>query len=266
MSAPEPGRGTGALLSFLAGYADTVGFVGLGGLFTAHVTGNFVLLGYALVGPVQGIVPKLLAFPVFVLGIAATRLLVARWQRQGRPALRLAMLAQAVLLAASGACAWLNGPVTAPDAPLALACGMLCVAAMAAQNAYGKLLLAQLPATTVMTGNWSLPLPMPAAATGRLPPARCWPGCWALPPAPAAAPCWGTGRCRWPCGQRACRCCGWHVRQAGRQRLPTPPEGVFSFTQHRNPPVYLSSSLCSNITFPLQVQIKTDYSQVCRSM
>ncbi len=172
MSAPEPGRGAGALLSFLAGYADTVGFVGLGGLFTAHVTGNFVLLGYALVGPVQGIVPKLLAFPVFVLGIAGTRLLVARWQRQGRPALRLAMLAQAILLAASGACAWLNGPVTAPDAPLALACGMLCVAAMAAQNAYGKLLLAQLPATTVMTGNVTqLVIAITDARGGNWPPA-----------------------------------------------------------------------------------------------
>ncbi|GAB2866202.1 hypothetical protein GCM10027277_38800 [Pseudoduganella ginsengisoli] len=168
----EPSRNTGALLSFLAGYADTVGFVGLGGLFTAHVTGNFVLLGYALVGPVQGIVPKLLAFPVFVLAIAATRLLIGRWQQQGNPALSYAMALQAALLASAAAAAWLGGPVTAPDTPAALACGMLCVAAMAAQNAYGKLLLPQLPATTVMTGNVTqLVIAMTDARGGNWPPA-----------------------------------------------------------------------------------------------
>ena len=165
-------RVVGTVLSFLAGYADTVGFVALGGLFTAHVTGNFVLLGYALVGPVQGIVPKLLAFPVFVLAIAATRMLVARWQRHGQPALAHAMALQACLLAAAAACAWLGGPVTAPDAPPALACGMLAVAAMAAQNAYGKLLLPQLPATTVMTGNVTqLVIAITDARGGNWPPA-----------------------------------------------------------------------------------------------
>lgn len=34
-----------------------------------------------------------------------------------------------------------------------MAAGLLCAAAMGAQNGYGKLLLAKLPASTVMTGN-----------------------------------------------------------------------------------------------------------------
>ena len=38
-------------------------------------------------------------------------------------------------------------------APLVLACGMLCAAAMAVQNAYAKLLMGKVAATTVMTGN-----------------------------------------------------------------------------------------------------------------
>src|SRR5258708_4799448 len=39
------------LLSFIAAFVDTWGFIGLFGLFSAHVTGNFVLIGAALVHP-----------------------------------------------------------------------------------------------------------------------------------------------------------------------------------------------------------------------
>jgi hypothetical protein len=41
--------GPAALLSFNGGFVDTAGFLGLQGLFVAHVTGNFVTLGAALV-------------------------------------------------------------------------------------------------------------------------------------------------------------------------------------------------------------------------
>jgi uncharacterized membrane protein YoaK (UPF0700 family) len=36
------------LLSVNAGYVDTAGYLALQGLFTAHVTGNFVTLGASL--------------------------------------------------------------------------------------------------------------------------------------------------------------------------------------------------------------------------
>src|SRR5690242_21880758 len=55
-----------ALLSFNGGFVDTVGFLGLQGLFVAHVTGNFVTLGAALVLGSHGILNKILALPEFV--------------------------------------------------------------------------------------------------------------------------------------------------------------------------------------------------------
>ena len=132
----------GAGLSFLAGYVDTLGFIALHGLFTAHVTGNFVLLGRELVAPGQDVLLKLLAFPAFIAGIVAVRALVRRRQRAGDDALRSAQLLQATLmLAAAAAARW------------DMAAGLLCAAAMGTQNGYGKLLLATLPASTVMTGN-----------------------------------------------------------------------------------------------------------------
>ncbi|WP_229416731.1 YoaK family protein [Massilia eburnea] len=132
----------GTSLSFLAGYVDTLGFVALHGLFTAHVTGNFVLLGRELVAPGNDVLLKLLAFPAFVAGVVAVRALVRRRQRVGDDALRSAHLLQAALMLAAAA-----------GARWDMAAGLLCAAAMGAQNGYGKLLLAKLPASTVMTGN-----------------------------------------------------------------------------------------------------------------
>ena len=132
----------GTSLSFLAGYVDTLGFVALHGLFTAHVTGNFVLLGRELVAPGNDVLLKLLAFPAFVAGVVAVRALVRRRQRAGDEALRSSHLLQAALMLAAAASARWD-----------MAAGLLCAAAMGAQNGYGKLLLAKLPASTVMTGN-----------------------------------------------------------------------------------------------------------------
>jgi uncharacterized membrane protein YoaK (UPF0700 family) len=132
----------GTTLSFLAGYVDTLGFVALHGLFTAHVTGNFVLLGREVVAPGNDVLLKLLAFPAFVAGVVAVRTLVRRRQRAGDDALRSSHLLQAALMLAAAASAGWD-----------MAAGLLCAAAMGAQNGYGKLLLAKLPASTVMTGN-----------------------------------------------------------------------------------------------------------------
>jgi len=49
------------VLSVNAGFMDAAGFLALKGLFTAHVTGNFVTLGASLVTGTSGALAKLLA-------------------------------------------------------------------------------------------------------------------------------------------------------------------------------------------------------------
>jgi len=151
MVASDSTRSAG--LGFLAGYVDTLGFIALFGLFTAHVTGNFVLIGRALAHPTHDVLLKLLVFPVFLLAVALTRMLVLRCQQSGGRVLRNCLALQLVLLLGGALCGWLATPIDSPDAPLVLAAGMLCAAAMAVQNAYAKLLMGKVAATTVMTGN-----------------------------------------------------------------------------------------------------------------
>jgi uncharacterized membrane protein YoaK (UPF0700 family) len=60
------------VLAAVAGYVDTLSFIALFGLFTAHVTGNFVLIGASVAGFGQGVFLKLMAFPAFIAGVAVS--------------------------------------------------------------------------------------------------------------------------------------------------------------------------------------------------
>jgi len=144
----------GASMGFLAGYVDTLGFIALFGLFTAHVTGNFVLIAVAAADPAQTpSLLKLLAFPAFILGVAAARLLVARCERQGKAAVKPAYLLQLVLLLGFMVCGMLAEPLARSAGTLALIAGLLGAAAMGAHSAASKLVLTQLAPTSMMTGN-----------------------------------------------------------------------------------------------------------------
>jgi len=142
-----------AVQSLTAGYADTSGYLALKGLFTSHVTGNFVTLGSSLVFGNSGALAKTLALPVFCLAVLACRLLAFRLKAAGWPVFRsLLRLQVALLLVAAGLAAWL-GPFDDPDGGPALALGMTMVAAMAMQNAVHRAHLAHTPPSTVMTGS-----------------------------------------------------------------------------------------------------------------
>ncbi len=68
---------TSIILSFVAGYADTSTFVGADGLFSSHVTGNFVIFAYDIVtNQIAGSWIKLIAFPVFILAVFISTLII----------------------------------------------------------------------------------------------------------------------------------------------------------------------------------------------
>lgn len=154
MSEATHHRTQGIALGFLAGYVDTLGFLALFGLFTAHVTGNFILIGAALADSSREMVLlKFLAFPAFIVGIVMARLLIVAVERRGGAPLRPALLLQVVLLSGFMACGIAATPVGEHAGPLAMAAGLLGTAGMGAHSATSRLLLAHLAPTSMMTGN-----------------------------------------------------------------------------------------------------------------
>jgi uncharacterized membrane protein YoaK (UPF0700 family) len=141
-------------LAAVAGYVDTLSFVALFGLFTAHVTGNFVLIGAAAAGFGQGVVMKLMAFPAFIAGVVLSSVIV-KATRSGGSSRGAVLLygVQAVLLL--GFCLAGVGvtPVVSSSSVPVVACGMIGAAAMGVQNAHGRLIARPGVPNTVMTGN-----------------------------------------------------------------------------------------------------------------
>ncbi len=140
-------------LAFTAGFVDTFGFIALFGLFTAHVTGNFVLIGAGLAEPTHGILTKLLALPTFVVAVAVTRLVVDAMVAGGREPLRPLLIAQGFFLLVFMAAGIASAPPLQADGRTELMTGLTGVVAMAIQNAMARLLLPSATPSTVMTGN-----------------------------------------------------------------------------------------------------------------
>jgi uncharacterized membrane protein YoaK (UPF0700 family) len=141
------------LLSVIAGSVDTIGFLGLDGLFTAHVTGNLVILAARFLAGGSAPVAHLISVPVFILALATTKLLTGGLERFGIASLRPLLLLQLLLLSASLAITTAAGPQVDPSTLTMIAAAMLMVSAMAVQNALVRIALVGAPSTAVMTTN-----------------------------------------------------------------------------------------------------------------
>jgi uncharacterized membrane protein YoaK (UPF0700 family) len=140
------------LLSFNGGYVDTLGFLALSGLFTAHVTGNFVTLGAVAALGLGGALLKLLALPMFCLVVFASRLVCLKLQTQKRSPIRPMLSVKLVLLAAVAIFALYHGPFHSDENVVALVVGLTLVSAMAIQNGLHRAHLPKAPPSTLMTG------------------------------------------------------------------------------------------------------------------
>jgi uncharacterized membrane protein YoaK (UPF0700 family) len=141
------------VLSAIAGSTDVISFLGLNGLFTAHITGNIVVLAAHIVAGEPSIVSYILSVPVFMLVLFLTRLLATDLERARLSTLRPLLLLQMLSLVAFLVLCVTVGPWSDTDELLAIIAGMFGVAAMAVQNALVQISLKNSPSTAVMTTN-----------------------------------------------------------------------------------------------------------------
>ncbi len=156
------------VLSLIAGSTDIIGFLGLNGLFTAHITGNLVVLAAHIVAGDPTIFSYILSVPVFMLMLFLTRVLAGGLEQIGVSTLQPLLLLQLIFLVAFLSICVVAGPWRDANAILAVLAGMFGVAAMAVQNALVQVSLTNTPTTAVMTTNVThFMLDLGAALVGR---------------------------------------------------------------------------------------------------
>jgi uncharacterized membrane protein YoaK (UPF0700 family) len=141
------------VLSLTAGSTDIIGFLGLNGLFTSHITGNIVILAAHIVAGDSTVLSYILSVPVFMLVLLLTRLLAGSLERAGLSTLQPLLMLQLLLLLSFLVLGVTAGPWKDANAVPAIVAGMFGVAAMAVQNALVQISLKNSPTTAVMTTN-----------------------------------------------------------------------------------------------------------------
>jgi uncharacterized membrane protein YoaK (UPF0700 family) len=144
------------VLAFVAGSVDVISFLGLDGLFTAHITGNLVVLAAHILARGEATLALMISVPLFVIMLAATRVLAAGLDRSGAPSLGVLLFLQFALLCAFLGICISAGSGVSTSAPSMIVAGMLGVSAMAVQNALVRISLVGAPSTAVLTTNITL--------------------------------------------------------------------------------------------------------------
>jgi uncharacterized membrane protein YoaK (UPF0700 family) len=140
------------LLSVIAGMVDVIGFLSLG-IFTAHVTGNIVVIGAIVVRHNRVYAEQILAIPVFIAAVAATWLVAKASSRRGIGLMRSLLLIQFLLITCVLIFSAITKPSADPHGLMATSTAMIAVTAMGCQFALLRLTLPIAPSTAVMTGN-----------------------------------------------------------------------------------------------------------------
>jgi uncharacterized membrane protein YoaK (UPF0700 family) len=141
------------LLSLIAGSTDVIGFLGLNGLFTAHITGNLVVLAAHVVAGNPAILSYLLSVPVFMLVLLLTRLFAGYLEHRRIATLQPLLLLQLIFLAGFLVLGVSGEALVQSQSALGVNAGMCGVTAMAVQVALVQISLKSVPSTAVMTTN-----------------------------------------------------------------------------------------------------------------
>jgi uncharacterized membrane protein YoaK (UPF0700 family) len=140
------------LLSVIAGMVDVTSFLTLG-TFTAHITGNLVILAAAIAQGGKLSTGQMVVIPGFILASGAAWF-IARWShRRGRALAELLLALQFVLLVAVLVFSVVIGPSKHPHGPMAAIAALIAASAIACQFALFRLALPRAVSTAVMTGN-----------------------------------------------------------------------------------------------------------------
>lgn len=142
-----------SLLSVIAGMVDVIGYFELGSIFTAHITGNLVVIAAALVQKGPPRLAQVLVVPVFLAAVAVMWMIAKAARRRGGNVQNTFLLIQFLLITAVLVVSVITKPATDPHGFSAGVAVMIAVAAMASQYALFRMATTQSVATAAMTGN-----------------------------------------------------------------------------------------------------------------
>ncbi|MGH7742556.1 MAG: YoaK family protein [Candidatus Eiseniibacteriota bacterium] len=141
------------ILSLVAGLVDVIGYLSLGKLFAAHVTGNIVIVGAQFVLGGRPNLAQMLAVPVFAVAVAVVSGIAKLLRLRGVVLARSLLLAQFLLLAAVLVFSVRHDADSTAHEWVTTVAAMIAVSAMACQFTLLRFTVPGTPSTAVMTGN-----------------------------------------------------------------------------------------------------------------
>ena len=141
------------VLSVVAGMVDLTGFLTLGHIFTAHVTGNLAFLAADLVRGEAPRVAQALIVPLYMLAMTASFLIARRARLRDASPLSVLLWIQLLLLACVFVFSCITVPSARPEGVAADVAAAIAVCAMGCQYALVRMLLPGTPSTASMTIN-----------------------------------------------------------------------------------------------------------------
>jgi uncharacterized membrane protein YoaK (UPF0700 family) len=137
-------------LGFVAGFVDIFGFMALFGFLPAHVTGNLIFLAVDIARHNYDLIMKIAALPIFATSVAVAAWLIGTLGARGRHPFLPMVLLQAAVLGLSLIAGLLMPAAGNADDATVVVVGSTMLFAMAVQNTVMRLILNNLPPTTIM--------------------------------------------------------------------------------------------------------------------